>query len=278
MLTATAAEEALQGSVTKLVGSIFDSVRAQLESETVRKQRENDLEIEAVVTQLLDDVFASALTKGGHEQQQQQQQQQQPALALAPAPAPAPVPRRSMLDAVGDFMGSMSSLFGGGKQEQAQEQAQKQEEAQEEGAQNGSSPPPLPPDALATEVGEWVADVVGRVFEQARSWLAPSSGLSLIQALALSLTQAPALSRTRTCGVPPRRPATKWTRRRTTLQSPRSRHEFLPTYARRVRRLGMKETKYGAAHASTQPVAPGLEGKAEAEAKTTAQQVGWSAV
>ena len=178
-------------------------------------------------------------------------------------------------------MGSMSSLFGGGRQEQAQEQAQAQEEAQaqQEGAQNGSSPPPLPPDALATEVGEWVADVVGRVFEQARSWLAPSSGLSLIQALALSLTQAPALSRTRTCGVPPRRPATKWTqRRRTTLQSPRSRHGSSPTYARRVRRLGMKETKYGAAHASTQPVAPGLEGKAEAEAKTTAQQVGWSAV
>ena len=171
MLAATAAEEALQGSVTKLVGSIFDSVRAQLESEAARKQRENDLEIEAVVTQLLDDVFASALTKGGHEQQQQQQQQQQPALALAPAPAPAPVPRRSMLDAVGDFMGSMSSLFGGGRQEQAQEQAQAQEEAQaqQEGAQNGSSPPPLPPDALATEVGEWVADVVGRVFEQARS-------------------------------------------------------------------------------------------------------------
>ena len=174
MLAATAAEEALQGSVTKLVGSIFDSVRAQLESEAARKQRENDLEIEAVVTQLLDDVFATAPTKGGHEQQQQQQQQQ-PALALAPAPAPAPVPRRSMLDAVGDFMGSTSSLFGGGRQEQAQEQAQAQEEAQaqQEGAQNGSSPPPLPPDTLATEVGEWVADVVGRVFEQARPLASP---------------------------------------------------------------------------------------------------------
>ena len=36
-----AGEEALQGSVTKLVGSIFGTVRSQLESEAARKQREN---------------------------------------------------------------------------------------------------------------------------------------------------------------------------------------------------------------------------------------------
>ena len=36
-----AGEEALQGSVTKLVGSIFGTVRSQLESEAARKQHEN---------------------------------------------------------------------------------------------------------------------------------------------------------------------------------------------------------------------------------------------
>ena len=227
---AAAAEEALQVSVTKLVGCIFGTVRAQLESETVRKQREIDLEIEAVVTQLLDKVFATVLTKGGQQQQQQQQQQQS-------ASAPALAPRRSILDAVGHFMGSMGALFGGGKQEQEQAQAQ------EEGAQNSSSPAPPPPDPLAAEVGEWVSGMVGRVFEQAHPWPTQAPALSRNHALALSLTQAPALSLnhalalslTRTCGVPSPRPATRWTRRGVaTLQPPRSRHASLPTYARRA--------------------------------------------
>ena len=128
VLAAAAGEEILHDSVTGLVGNVFGTVRAQLE-----------------------------------QQQQEQPERQQQESASAP---PAEAPRPSILDAVGHFMGSMSSLFGGGKQEQEQEQAQAQ--AQEAGAQNGSSPAPPSSEPLDAEADAAVTAFTARIFAGVR--------------------------------------------------------------------------------------------------------------
>ena len=128
VLAAAAGEEILHDSVTGLVGNVFGTVRAQLE-----------------------------------QQQQEQPERQQRESASAPA---AEAPRPSILDAVGQLMGSMSSLFGGGKQEQEQEQAQAQ--AQEAGAQNGSSPAPPSSEPLDAEADAAVTAFTARIFAGVR--------------------------------------------------------------------------------------------------------------
>ena len=128
VFAAAAGEEILHDSVTGLVGNVFGTVRAQLE-----------------------------------QQQQEQPERQQRESASAPA---AEAPRPSILDAVGQLMGSMSSLFGGGKQEQEQEQAQAQ--AQEAGAQNGSSPAPPSSEPLDAEADAAVTAFTARIFAGVR--------------------------------------------------------------------------------------------------------------